>query len=785
MSKSKTPGRSKTRTAQGPWSDLALHTLGWKSFQDLCAHVSEEILQRPVEIYREAQDGGQDAVFLSKKSKGRKKSKPATIQCKFTSKFNRHLKPGDLTAELKNVVELKSAGNADTYIFMTNMSVDAPVAVAIRKRLRKLGVLHPHIFGSQFLTRVIRTSPRLRALVPRIYGLGDLSTILDERQAEQTKALLGHMMPTLKVYVPTKPHIQAVHTLAEHGIVLLLGDPATGKSSIAAILSTTAAEQHDCYKTDGPLELPANWNPNEPGKLFWIDDAFGPNQMRDDFVDHWINIMPKIQAAIANGDRFILTSRRHIYQAAKLKLGSRNHPMIRDGRVVVNVGELTPDERHQILYNHIRLGSQSRSWKSRVKPQLDSLANEPSFLPEIARRLGDSAYTKQISTANDDLLNFIRDPKEHLLQTIQELTEFNKATLTLVFLHSGNMPNGKIDTTMQELVVTHFGVDIASLGKALLELQDSFLVKQYEDGNVYWAFKHPTIADALSTLLGETEGMAELYLRGVKSETILSEVICAENPSTIQDAVVIPSALNNLLVERLSELPDEPGINRLLFSFLHGRASDDLLKMLVSKHSLILSRKAHASWSLEYDPKILAHGRAYGLGILPPKIREVSGLRIERALFEDLDASFLENNTILALIEPIKLLQLSRLIREDLLPTMITMVDEFIDHADLDIEPSDNFDDLTMAVRSLETIFEDDEDAQNNLEEVQDTIEGAIAKVTQRKEQKEQEEYDEDWNWEDLAPGGRQKTSLAASASSNDVSLVHRQDRSIFSDVDE
>jgi len=48
--------------AEGPWSDLALHTIGWKAFQDLCAQVCEEVLRRPVQVYREAQDGGQDAV---------------------------------------------------------------------------------------------------------------------------------------------------------------------------------------------------------------------------------------------------------------------------------------------------------------------------------------------------------------------------------------------------------------------------------------------------------------------------------------------------------------------------------------------------------------------------------------------------------------------------------------------------------------------------------------------------------------------------------------------------
>jgi hypothetical protein len=49
--------------AEGPWSSLPLETIGWKAFQDLCSQVCEEIFKKPVQIYREAQDGGQDAVF--------------------------------------------------------------------------------------------------------------------------------------------------------------------------------------------------------------------------------------------------------------------------------------------------------------------------------------------------------------------------------------------------------------------------------------------------------------------------------------------------------------------------------------------------------------------------------------------------------------------------------------------------------------------------------------------------------------------------------------------------
>jgi hypothetical protein len=370
----KHPGRQ----AQGPWVDLSLHTLGWKSFQDLCAQICEEVLKRPVEIYREAQDGGQDAVFLSRRRRGRKTAEPVTVQCKFSSKASQSLKPSDIAGEAMHIRTLKAAGYADTYVLMTNMSVDAPVAVSIKRRLYGLGVIYPHVFGKEFLTNAIRRSARLRALVPRVYGLGDLSLIFDQRRAEQTKALLGHLLPTLKVYVPTRPHVRAVRVLAEHGIVLLLGDAATGKSTIAAILATTAAElvEHPCYKSDGPEGVLDHWNPNEPTGFYWIDDAFGPKQPREDFIDRWIAIMPKIQAAIADGNRFVLTSRRHIYEAAKPKLGSRNHPLFRDGEAIVDVGELTADERRQILYNHIKMGDQSETWKTRVKPQLD--VSEPA-----------------------------------------------------------------------------------------------------------------------------------------------------------------------------------------------------------------------------------------------------------------------------------------------------------------------------------------------------------------------------------------------------------------------
>ena len=135
--------------AEGPWSDLALHTIGWRAFQDLCSQVCEVVLGRPVEIFREAQDDGQDAVFLLPPPT-RNAAAVGTVQCKHSSDPNKPLRVKDLGPEIAHIRQLVQAGQADTYVLMTSMSVDAPVAVAIRDRLKALGVRKPHILGRQF-----------------------------------------------------------------------------------------------------------------------------------------------------------------------------------------------------------------------------------------------------------------------------------------------------------------------------------------------------------------------------------------------------------------------------------------------------------------------------------------------------------------------------------------------------------------------------------------------------------------------------------------------------------
>ena len=579
--------RSSQRQAQGGWSDLALHTLGWKAFQDLCSQVCAEVLKRPVEIYREAQDGGQDAVFLSKRMIDGIPS-PATIQCKFSSKSNNRLARSDLKTEEDSIRKLVKLGEANTYILMTSMGVDAGVARSIKGTLRQLGVRKPHVFGREFLTLAIRSSARLRAMVPQVYGIGDLSVILDERRAEQTRVLLGQWLPMLRSYVPTAPHRRAVKILAEHRIVLLLGNAATGKSTLAAILSTMACEggKASCFQTTGPRDFDDRWNPNETSRFYWVDDAFGSNQPREEYIQDWANVFRKVQAATAAGNRFVLTSRRHIYEAAKIRLGSRNLSVFSSGQAVVDVGALTLEEKRQILYNHIKAGAQSQEWKKRIKDHLEAVAEAPHFLPGMARRLGDPMFTKRLPLTVTALREFVSEPRDHLIETIEELSDLHQAALALIFVHRGRMPTNRGDQDAFELVSSAFNVDKARLIRSIRELQGSFVEEISDGGETFWVFDHPTILDAATELFRRDAAMTQIFLLGAGFETIAANVVCEEAPR-IADAMVVQKNFDELLVRRLAAAPDDTRSNSLLLSFLASRASDSVFSESIHRVLLL------------------------------------------------------------------------------------------------------------------------------------------------------------------------------------------------------
>ena len=497
-----TPSITDTQASQGRYS---LHSLGWKAFQDLCITIATEIWRCPVQSFFDSNDGGRDGAFIIRENKTGQQL-AATIQCKFTSKENSHIRTSMLSAEIKKAKRLASKGLATYYVLFTNHLLTGNRDEELKSIFKKIpGIESFHAYGHEAITQIIRDSSRLPMLVPRVYGLGDLSEILDDRARKQAFEILSSLGDDLKKFVITSAHRESAKALVEHNFVLLLGAPACGKSTIAATLSVGAIDEwkSQTYKISSAAEFIQHSNPNDQRQLFWVDDAFGATQLDRGATEEWNRAFPHVVAAISRGVRFIFTSRDYIFKAAKNLLKQSALPVMKESQVVIEVEDLSAQEREQVLYNHIRLGDQSKKFKADIKTHLAMVAGHPKFSPEIARRLGNSVFTSKIRPHEGDLEKFTSNPLEFLLEVIKTLDDSNKAALSLVFMGGGRIASPVTISKEENEILGLLGSSGAEARRSLKELEGSLLLLLEADGSSYWQFKHPTVRDAFSQLVAE------------------------------------------------------------------------------------------------------------------------------------------------------------------------------------------------------------------------------------------------------------------------------------------
>jgi len=588
-------------------SQIALHQLGWKAFQDLCVALVEERLGKQVQTFLPSSDAGRDGAFLGiwdGPSDGE-----STIQCKFTSKADKNLTLSSLADELPKAKRLAQLGLAKSYVILTNYGVTGESELAIKKAFVDAGVGSCRVFHRDWIVARIQDSARLRMMVPRLYGFADLTTLLDTRAYQQAKLILSEMGGNLQKLVVTDAYRQSVRAIDEHRLVLLLGSPAAGKSTIGASLAVGANDRWQCLtiKSTSPEHLQKHLD-HKGGQFFWIDDAWGSTQYQRDRTEGWNQVFPLMQSALQHGTRFLFTSRDYIWKAARSELKLQALPTLKLSQVVINVQKLSVQEKAKILYNHLKLGDQPTELRTSIKPFLPIAANHSGFLPETARRLGAKIFTKNLDVSVRGIDDFVSRPTEFLEDTIENLSDGSKAAIALVFLNGGKIRS----PVPQESLVKpsqSFGVTPAELRDQLLALDGSFLNGAEDEEGPYWTYSHPTVSDAFASFIGKSPEQVEIYLSGAKAENLLNEVVCS-GVVLAGAKVKVPNSLHPILLDRIASLP-----NDRLASFISYRSNKIFSEKLLAMRPDILDRldTLYAPLRDDFDVPMLTTLHKHGL----------------------------------------------------------------------------------------------------------------------------------------------------------------------------
>lgn len=606
-----------------------LHSLGWHNFQQLCLTVTREILGQTVEPFLDSNDGGRDGAFSgawvprgAETLSGR-----FVIQCKFTSKKDTNLHLADLCDELEKARRLVEKNLCDAYVLMTNAGLSGTEAEKIEAAYKAVGVKDVLMYGSTWICQQIQENKRLRMLVPRVYGLGDLSQILDERAYAQARALLASLRDDLSKIVVTGAYKRAAAALDQHGFVLLIGEPAAGKTTIASLLAMAALDQWNAstLKLDKPEEVKEHWNPDEPSQFFWIDDAFGVSQYESHLVYGWNHRLADIKAMLKKGARIVMTSRDYIYNRARRDLKEGAFPLLKESHVVIDVRDLTPDERRQILYNHLKLGKQPQEFRTQIKPLLEGVAAHPRFIPETARRLGDPVFTKEMYLQKYSIDRFVERQEQLLQEVLQGLDSDSRAALGLIYMRSGALES-PIQLEESEIrALERLGSSLGGCTTALEALNGSLVKHAHAEGAAVWRFKHPTIGDAFAAQLVRNPELLEIYIQGSPTDDLMEQVTCGD--VGLEKAVIIPKGLFPLMLRCMGEYSSSPkykspvyaswGAKSRIMDFLARRCAKEFLAFYIEKHPDLLDRVAEPGLMLSAVSEVDLAARLHKFDLLP------------------------------------------------------------------------------------------------------------------------------------------------------------------------
>jgi len=702
---------------------FSLHNLGWNSFQQLCLTITRETLGQTVEVFLDSHDGGRDGAFAGiwlpvglENLSGH-----FVIQCKFTSRSNYLLRTGDLLDEVEKAKRLVAAGLCNSYVLMTNAGLSGTRAEEVKDLFKVAGVQNVVVFGSTWINQQILENKRLRMLVPRLYGLGDLSQILDERAYAQARAILESMREDLAKVVVTDAYRRAVDAISKYSFVLLIGEPAAGKTTVASLLAMAALDQWNAstLKLDNPGKVSEHWNPEEPSQFFWLDDAFGVTQYEDFLVHQWNHIFPQIQAMLRKGAKIVMTSRDYIYNRARKDLKTSAFPLLEESQVVIDVHDLSIEEKRQILYNHLKLGKQQRSFRTEIKPYLEGIASHRRFIPETARILADPIFTRDLFIDEYYIGQFIEKREQFLQEILRGLDVNSKAALALIYMRNGNLESPIELQPLEKEALERLGSNLGGCIAALDALKDSLVLHTHSSGESVWIFKHPTIGDAYAAILVQSPEHLGIFIKGSALERLVDQVTCGD--VGIEKAVVIPKSLYLQMLARLEEFSQSSsyksawlstfGAKRNLQGFLARRCSKEFLSLYLERNPSLLDQVSQPGLFLDTVPEVRLAKRLHEFGLLPEDKRKEFVETVSNYALEGQDADALDDKGIRSIFTDTEFNDLVHKARTELLPRLDDVRREWESDYSPGRSPEDHMQQFLEFLGSLKHRFSKDEKA--------------------------------------------------------------------------
>lgn len=433
----------------------------------------------------------------------------------------------------------------------------------------------------------------------------------------------------------------------------------------------------------------------------------------------WNHILPQVRTMLRQGAKIVMTSRDYIYKRARRDLKEGAFPLFNESQVVIDVHDLSSQEKQQILYNHLKLGSQPPEFRSEIKPHLVSVAAHSRFIPEIARRLSDPAFTKRLYLTEYALWQFVQKREQLLQEVLDGLDKESMAALALIYMKKDHLESPVSLQESEEDALRRLGSSLGKCIAALESLNGSLVVHQHVDGASVWRFKHPTVGDAFASTLARSPDLLGIFLLGSATENLIEQVTCGD--VGIERAVVVPRSLHQQMIARLMEFTASDkyksqylaswGTKWSLFSFLTRRCSKEFLALYLEANPELVKKVCRPGLYLNSSSEVRLAVRLHAFGLLPEenRIAFVEALSAFAVSGEDVYA--LDDDGIRSVFTDAEFDALVARVHSELLPRLDKVREEEQDSYNAEGAADEHLEHMFKSFKTLKDKFGDDAEA--------------------------------------------------------------------------
>jgi hypothetical protein len=427
-----------------------LDDLGPYQFEKLMQSALKATLGLGVESWGNRGDWGRDAYApgsLRYPDPNEVTLGPFIFQAKFVEEANaagsrpRAALMSSAIKEVERILERKRKGKwlePTHFTFVTNSLVEAGNREKIRTVFNKaLPSTFIHIWGGDDVCDILDRRSGIARAFPQLLSIRDLDELirsaLNTESRARSETALQIATELVAVFAPTSSYELAWRVLRKHHFAVLEGPPEVGKSAIAWMIGLTqAAQGWETIVCRTPDVFFQTIESNQP-QVFIADDAFGRTEYDPTRTSRWEADLDLVLHRLDPRHWLIWTSRKHILERAceKMDAQGKARSFPDPGAVLVDVSELSVEERALILFRHARAAALEKEAKKLVREYAGQIVEDPEFTPERIRRFVHEGLPTIVGEINSDKITSeqvklaikeaLRNPTKQMRVTFQKL----------------------------------------------------------------------------------------------------------------------------------------------------------------------------------------------------------------------------------------------------------------------------------------------------------------------------------------------------------------------------